>query len=171
MPNAEKVKTVAQIKEDIQAADAIWIVDYRGLSVKQAEELRRRIRDKDASYKIYKNTFTVRALDELGLPSLGEVLQGPSAFVFVQGDPMDSAKVLKTYAKETNVLKLKGGLMDGQALTAAQVATIADLPSRDEMLAKLLGTMAGPLVGLVSVLNAVPQKLVRTLQAVAESKE
>ncbi|MDR3136728.1 MAG: 50S ribosomal protein L10 [Coriobacteriales bacterium] len=170
MPNAEKVKLVAQIKQEIQAADAVWVVDYRGLSVRQSEDLRRRIRTQNAAYKIYKNTFTILALGELGLPDMKAVLEGPSAFVFVSGDPVDSAKVLKTFAREHTVLKLKGGLLDGKPLSAEQVTQIADLPTREELLARLLATMAGPLVGLVRVLNGNQEKLARALQAIADTK-
>jgi large subunit ribosomal protein L10 len=170
MPNAEKVKLVAQIKEELDAADAVWVVDYRGLTVKQAEDLRRKISAENASYKIYKNTFTIRALDELGLPSLGEIVQGPSAFVFVSGDPVSSAKVLKVFAKGNDALKIKGGLLNKTVMSAEQVKAIADLPSREELVAKLLGTISNPLVGVVRVLNGTQEKFVRTLQAVAESK-
>ncbi|MDR2672721.1 MAG: 50S ribosomal protein L10 [Coriobacteriales bacterium] len=170
MPNPEKVKTVAQIKEDIQSADVVWVVDYRGLSVKQAEELRRRIRAEDAAYRIYKNTFTIRALDELDYPELGEVLQGPSAFVFANGDPVGSAKALKAFAKENEVLKIKGGLLDGAVLSAKQVEAIAELPSREELVARLLGTISRPLSGLVYVLNGTQQQFVRALKAIAENK-
>lgn len=170
MPNAEKVKLVAQIKEDIEAADAIWAVDYRGLSVKQSEELRKAVREQDAYFKIYKNSLTERALDELGLPALGEVLEGPTAFVFATGDPVASAKAIKGFAKENKALIVKGGILDGAAVTAQQVIAIADLPSREELIAKLLGTLSNATTGLVRVLNGPAEQFVRTLQAVADSK-
>jgi large subunit ribosomal protein L10 len=170
MPNAEKVKLVAQIKEDFEAADAVWVVDYRGLAVKQAEDLRRKIRAEGAALKIYKNTFAIRAVNELGLPDLGEVLQGPSAFVFVEGDPVASAKALKVFAKENKQLEIKGGYLNKAVVSADQVKAIADLPSREELIAKLLGTISNPLSGLVRVLNGTTEKFVRTLQAVADSK-
>jgi large subunit ribosomal protein L10 len=168
MPSKEKFSKVALIKEDLQAASAVWVVDYRGLSVKQTEELRGSIRKAGAQIKIYKNSLTERALAELELPSLGSVLEGPSAFVFAPGDPVESAKAVKAFAKSSGKLEIKGGLLDGAPVTADQVRAIADLPSREELLAKLLGTMSNPLTGIVRVLNAVPEKFVRTLQAVAD---
>ncbi|MDR3307955.1 MAG: 50S ribosomal protein L10 [Coriobacteriales bacterium] len=168
MPNAAKVGLVSQIKDDLQAADAVWVVDYRGLTVKQSEELRGLIRAQGAALKVYKNSFTQRAIASLDLPALGEVLQGPSAFVFVTGDPVASAKVLKTFAKTHEALKIKGGLLNKSLVTANQVTAIADLPSREELIAKLLGTAQNPLTGIVRVLNGPAEKFVRTLQAVAD---
>ncbi|MDR2109118.1 MAG: 50S ribosomal protein L10 [Coriobacteriales bacterium] len=168
MPNQEKFAAVARIKDDLSAADAVWIVDYRGLSVKQSEELRAQIRKVGAQIKIYKNSLMERALTELELPELGAVLEGPSAFVFVSGDPVESAKAVKVFAKANEALQIKGGMLDKQPVSAQAVLAIADLPSREELLAKLLGTISNPLVGVVRVLNAVPEKFVRTLQAVAD---
>jgi large subunit ribosomal protein L10 len=170
MPNAEKIELVKQIKDDLSAAGAVWVVDYRGLSVKQSEALRGAIRAQGASLKIYKNSFTELALKELELPTLGDILQGPSAFVFVSGDPVSSAKALKAFAKENDKLQIKGGMLDKAVVTADQVKAIAELPSREELIAKLLGTLQNPLTGIVRVINGPAEKFVRTLAAVAESK-
>ena len=170
MPNTEKQGLVAQIKTEVEASDAIWVVDYRGLTVKQSEALRKLLRSNGASIKVYKNSLTERAFNELELPSMGDVLEGPSAFVFVSGDPVATAKALKTFAKENQKLQIKGGLLNQAVVTADQVKAIADLPSREELIAKLLGTIANPLRGLVYVLNGPAEKFVRTLQAVADSK-
>jgi large subunit ribosomal protein L10 len=170
MPNTEKVQLVAAIKQDFEAADAVWVVDYRGLTVKQSEQLRGLIRKNEASFKVYKNSLTELALREVGLPSLDSVLSGPSAFVFVSGDPVATAKVLKDFAKANQALEIKGGLLSGAVVTADQIRAIADLPTRDELLAKLLGTLMNPMSGLVRVLNGPAEKFVRTLKAVAESK-
>jgi large subunit ribosomal protein L10 len=168
MPSAAKKEALAQIKSDFQAADAVWVVDYRGLSVKEAENLRGAIRNQDASMKVYKNSLTEIALKELELPALAEVLEGPSAFVFVSGDPVASAKALKTFAKSNPKLELKGGLLDGAVMSRTQIEAIADLPSREQLIAKLLGTIRNPLSSVVSVLNEVPAKLVRTIGAIAD---
>jgi len=170
MPNAEKVKLLAAVKKNIKAADAIWIVDYRGLTVKQSEGLRKAIRAQNAAYKIYKNSFAEIALGELGLPTLSETLAGPSAFVFVSGDPVASAKVLKGFAKDNKAFEIKGGLLNGAVVSADQIRAIADLPSREELIAKLLGTLSNPAGGLVRVLNGPAEKFVRTLQAIVDSK-
>jgi large subunit ribosomal protein L10 len=168
MPNQAKIELVGQIKEELTASDAVWVVDYRGLSVKQAEELRARIREQGATLKVYKNSFTERALADLDFPSLGTILEGPSAFVFVSGDPVASAKTLKTFAKENDNLKLKGGILNKSVVTAEQVRAIADLPSREELIAKLIGSIRSPLTGVVQVLNGPASKLVRTLGAIAD---
>jgi large subunit ribosomal protein L10 len=167
MPNAEKVKLVAQIKNEVSAADALWVVDYRGLSVKQAEALRKVIRDAGAAIKIYKNTLTKLATSELELPDLGETLEGPSAFVFVQGDPVASAKALKVFAKENQALEIKGGLLDGAVVSQAQIKALADLPSREEMLGQVLTLLASPLQSVVSAIDT-GTTLVRSLDAVGE---
>jgi large subunit ribosomal protein L10 len=168
MPKQAKVDLVNEIKEELTAADAIWVVDYRGLTVKQAEGLRGKIREQGASLKIYKNSFTERALTDLEFPSLGEVLQGPSAFVFVSGDPVASAKALKAFAKENPKLEIKGGLLNKAVVTADQVRAIADLPSREELISKLLGTIQNPLTQIVRVLNGPAEQLVRTIGAIAD---
>ncbi|MDR2957810.1 MAG: 50S ribosomal protein L10, partial [Coriobacteriales bacterium] len=111
MPSKAKYEAVEQIKADLNSADAIWVVDYRGLTVKEAEELRASIRAQNAKLKVYKNSLTQLALQDLGLPSLGPILEGPSAFVFVTGDPVASAKAIKTFAKANPKLELKGGLL------------------------------------------------------------
>ncbi|MDR0347739.1 MAG: 50S ribosomal protein L10 [Coriobacteriales bacterium] len=168
MPNQAKVELVNKIRENLSAADAVWVVDYRGLTVKQAEDLRARIREQGASFKVYKNSFAERALTELGLPSLGAILEGPSAFVFVSGDPVASAKTIKGFAKENEKLELKGGLLNGAIVTADQIRAIADLPSREELIAKLIGSIRSPLTGIVQVLNGPASKLVRTIGAIAD---
>jgi large subunit ribosomal protein L10 len=168
MSNQAKVELVDKIKGDIAAADAIWVVDYRGLTVKQAESLRASIREQGAALKVYKNSLAERAVADLGLESLGAVLEGPSAFVFVSGDPVASAKVLKTFAKGNENLKIKGGLFNGALVSADAVKAIADLPSREELIAQFIGTIRSPLAGVVQVLNGPASKLVRTLGAIAE---
>jgi large subunit ribosomal protein L10 len=168
MPSQEKFAAVARIKDDFHGADAVWIVDYRGLSVKQTEELRGQIRKVGAQVRIYKNSLTERALQELELPELGAVLEGPSAFVFVSGDPVESAKTIKTFARANEALQIKGGMLDGRPVTVEQVLAIADLPSREELIARLLGTINNPMVSFARVLNAVPEKFVRTLQAIVD---
>jgi large subunit ribosomal protein L10 len=170
MPNQTKVELVTRIKEEIAASDAIWVVDYRGLTVKQAEALRARVREQGASLRVYKNSFTELALADLELPSLGAVLEGPSAFVFVSGDPVASAKAIKTFAKEHDKLEVKGGLLNKEVVTAEQIGAIADLPSREELIAKLIGSIRSPLTGVVQVLNGPASQLVRTLGAIAEKK-
>jgi len=153
MPNQEKVKLVEQIKQDLSSSTAVWVVDYRGLTVKQAEELRRRISAEGSQYKIYKNTFTIRALQDLEMPSLGSILEGPSAFVFTSDDPVSAAKVLKQFAKENKQLSIKGGLFEGQVLDDKQVVAVADMPSREELIGQVIGMLSNPLHEVISTID------------------
>jgi large subunit ribosomal protein L10 len=153
MPNQEKVKLVEQIREDIEGSDAVWVVDYRGLSVSQAEELRRRIRAQNASYKIYKNTLTLRALRELELPDMSSVLEGPSGFVFISGDPVSIAKTLKQFARENSALAIKGGLFEGRVLDAKQAIAVADMPSREELIGQVVAMLASPLQEVLAAVD------------------
>ncbi|MCL2339928.1 MAG: 50S ribosomal protein L10 [Actinomycetia bacterium] len=168
MPNPAKYAAVAEIKTDLQTADGVWVVDYRGLTVKESENLRASIRELGASLKVYKNSLTTLALKDLELPDLGNALVGPSAFIFASGDPVAAAKVLKTYAKANPKLQFKGGLLNGQVLDADQVQAIADLPSREELLARLVGAIKNPLSGVVQVLNGPMSALARAIGAIRD---
>lgn len=171
MPTAEKEEKVRETVDDLKSSNAVWVVDYRGLSVQQTETLRRSIRESGASMKVLKNTLTKRALDEAGMPTLDDILNGPSAFIFAEGDASASAKVLRDFAKENDQLEIKGGIMEGREVSSDDVMAIADLPTRDELLSMLLRTLQGPATGLVRVLNGPAESLARVLQAIADSKE
>lgn len=168
MPNAQNIEMLANIKSDLENAKAMWVVDYRGLTVKEIQQLRRDIREAGASMKVYKNTIMHIALAETDGPNLDEVLAGPSAFVIADEDPVASAKAIKTFAASNENLVIKGGMMDGAFVDAEQVKAIASLPSREELIAKLLGTINNPLVQTVRVLNAPMETLARTISAIAE---
>jgi large subunit ribosomal protein L10 len=170
MPTAQKEQLVEEIKDKFAAAQAILLADYRGLSVKEMQELRRNLREAGAELTIYKNSLSEIAMRELALPSVASFLAGPTAFVFVGDDPVAPAKALTAFAKEHEALELKGGLVESQVVDAASVKAIASLPSREEMLAKLLGTMINPLVGFARVLNGPVEAFARTVQAVADQK-
>ncbi len=170
MPTAAKEEKIRQTVEDINNAAAIWVVDYRGLTVKESEALRHAVREAGASMKILKNTLTMRALEEAGLPKMEGILNGPSAFVFAEGDPVASAKALKQFAKDNKQLEIKGGIMDGREVSAADVVAIAELPSREELIAMLLRTMQGPATGMVRVLNGPMEAFARVLGAISDTK-
>jgi len=153
MPNQEKVKIVDQIKQDLTDCTAVWVVDYRGLSVKQAEDLRRKIAAEGAQYKIYKNTFTIRALQDLELPEMGSILEGPSGFVFTGEDPVAAAKILKQFAKENKQLSVKGGLFEGKILSDKEVIAVADMPSREELIGQVIGMLSNPLHEVIATLD------------------
>lgn len=171
MPNAQNVEMLENIKTDLANAGAMWVVDYRGLTVKEIQELRRAIRGADAEMKVYKNTLVHLALEQTDGPDLDSILSGPSAFIFTGEDPVASAKVIRDFAKDNEVLEIKGGMMDGAFLDVAQVEAVASLPSREELIAKLLGTISNPLVKTVRVLNGPMEAFARVLGAIESQKE
>ena len=171
MPNVKNQETLSKIKEDLDGVSAVWVVDYCGLTVKDIQALRTAIRESGASLKVYKNTLMHIALDEAGLPTLDDILEGPSAFVFAGDDVAAAAKAVKTFAKTNQNLEIKGGLMEGEQVSAAQVEAIASLPSREELLAQIAGAISGVARGLAVALNGVPSGLAQVTKAVADQKE
>ena len=153
MNREQKEAVVDEIAANIRESQAVFAVDYRGLSVPQASELRARLRDADARFAVVKNTLTERAADAAGAEALKELLEGPTALTFVHGDAAAAAKALSDYARETELLPFKGGLMDGNPLTAADITAIAKLPSRDVLYAQLVNIVAYPVSGLARTLN------------------
>jgi len=170
MPNAQNVEILAQIKEDLTDVTAMWVVDYRGLTVKEIQQLRRNIRECGAVMKVYKNTLVHRALADMELANLDEILEGPSAFVFAGEDPVAAAKVLKDFAKGNQNMQIKGGMMDGEFVNAAQVEAIASLPSKEQLLGQIAGLISGMARGLAVSISGVSRGLAVATQAVAEQK-
>jgi large subunit ribosomal protein L10 len=153
MNREQKAAAVEEIAANIRDSQAVFAVDYRGLSVPQASELRTRLRDVDARFAVVKNTLTERAADAAGAEALKDLLEGPTALTFVRGDAAAAAKALRDYARETDLLPFKGGYMDGNALSAEDIGAIARLPSREMLYAQLVGIVAHPLSGLARTLN------------------
>ena len=153
MNKEQKAAAVAEIAENIRESEAVFAVDYRGISVPQANELRSRLRAADARFTIVKNTLTERAADDAGAESLKELLEGPTALTFVRGDAAAAAKALRDYSRETELLPFKGGFMDGNPLTAEDIGAIARLPSRETLYAQLVGIVAHPISGLARTMN------------------
>lgn len=170
MPTETKEAIVEEIKDRFNGSDSVIMIDYRGLSVKEMESLRSSMRETGSEIKIYKNSLTEIALRELALPAMDEFLAGPTAFVFIPEDAAAPAKVLNSFAKEHQALELKGGLVSSQIVDAAGVKAIATLPSREELIAKLLGTMNNPIVGFARVLNGPVESFARAVQAVASQQ-
>jgi large subunit ribosomal protein L10 len=170
MPNAQNKETLTKIKEDLEGVSAVWVVDYRGLTVKQAQALRRSIREAGAHLTVYKNTLMHIALTDAELPTMDDLLEGPSAFVFAKEDPAAAAKAIKTFAKDNQNLVIKGGMMDGVQYDAAQVEAIASLPSREELMGQIAGMLSGVARGLAVTINGVPQGLAQSISQVAEQK-
>jgi large subunit ribosomal protein L10 len=143
-------------------------VDYRGISVAQAAELRARLRESGTRFRIVKNSLTERAADEAGAPTLKELLSGPTALAFVSGDAAIAAKALSDAARALHTLEFKGGLMDSTALSAVEVQSIARLPAREVLHAQLVGTIAAPITGLVRTLNALIAGIAIQLQQIVD---
>ena len=168
MDRSQKAAVVEEIAGEIRGAGAIFAVDYRGLSVSQAAELRAKLREADTKFRIVKNSLSERAADKAGAEALKSMLEGPTALALVRGDAAQAAKALHDTARALNILEFKGGMMDGAALTADDVRSIARLPSREVLQAQLVGTIAAPLTGLVRGLNALIAGLAIQLQAIAD---
>lgn len=171
MNREQKAAAVAEIAESIKEADAVFAVDYRGISVPQAAELRTRLREVDASFRVVKNSLTERAVDEVGADTLKALLEGPTALTFVRGDAALAAKALQTFRRETDKLEFKGGLLGSEAVDTEQILALARLPARDVLYGQLVGVVASPISGLVRTLNALISGLALQLGQIAEKKE
>jgi large subunit ribosomal protein L10 len=171
MNREQKAAVIEEIAVQIQESEAVFAVDYRGISVVQAAELRGKLREADATLRIVKNTLTERAADSAGAEGLKPLLVGPTALTFARGDAAGAAKAVADYARATNLLPFKGGIMAGQALGAEQIVAIARLPSRDVLNAQFVNIVAAPLTGLVTSLSNLISGLARQLSQVAEKME
>jgi large subunit ribosomal protein L10 len=168
MNREEKSTTIEEIAAQIDASEAIFAVDYRGISVSQAAELRSKLREADASFRVVKNRLTKLAADKAGEDRLGDLLQGPTALTFVRGDTAQAAKAISTFNKEHEVLIYKGGFMDGTSLDEDAFKSIARLPTRDVLNAQFAGMVASPLTGLVRGLGSMIQGLASQLGQIAD---
>jgi large subunit ribosomal protein L10 len=164
----QKAAVIDEVAAQISEAEAVFAVDYRGISVPQAAELRTRLRDADASFRIVKNTLTLRAADKAGAEGLKELLEGPTAMTFVRGDAAAAAKALSDFRRTSGLLAFKGGWMNGAALDPEQMDAIARLPAREVLYGRLVGMVASPLTGLATSLNGLIGGLARQLSQIAE---
>ncbi len=164
MARPDKVAAVAELTEHFRSSNAVVLTEYRGLTVSQISDLRRQLRG-HATYAVVKNTLTKRAATDAGAESVIESLQGPSAIAFVSGDPVEVAKGLKDFAKAHPALVVKAGILDGRPLTADEVRRLADLDSRDVLLAKMAGAMNASLQQAVSLLAAPLSQAARLVEA------
>jgi large subunit ribosomal protein L10 len=169
----QKATAVAEIAEQIQESEAVFAVDYRGITVAQVAELRGRLRDADATFRVVKNTLTERAADQADAEALKSLLEGPTALTFVRGDAAAAAKAIADFQRTTGgeLLPFKGGLMNGGALDAAQITAISKLPTRQVLYGQLVGVVASPITGLARGLNGLLSGLAVALGGVLEKKE
>jgi large subunit ribosomal protein L10 len=168
MDREQKTTVVKELADELKDAEAIFAVDYRGISVPQAAELRSGLRDADARFRVVKNRLTLRAADEAGTESLKEYLEGPTALTFVNGDAALAAKTIFRLGSEWELLDYKGGLMDGEALDPDSFKMIARLPGRDQLNAQFAGVVASPLTGLTRGLASMIQGLALQLGQIAD---
>lgn len=170
MNRDQKAAAVEEVAAQIKESEAVFAVDYRGISVPQAAELRTRLTEAGARFRVVKNTLTERAADQAGAESLKEFLVGPTAFTFVlaDGDVALAAKALAQFRRQYEVLAFKGGVMNGDPLTAEQMEALSRLPALDVLHGQLVGAIASPITGLVRTLNALISGLAIQLQQIAE---
>jgi large subunit ribosomal protein L10 len=168
-PSGEKISAVAEITEQFANSSAAVITEYRGLSVKQVTQLRRAL-GRDTTYAVVKNTLTRRAAADAGVAIDESLLVGPTAIAFVSGDPVEAAKGLRDFAKANPLLVIKGGVLDGKTLSAAEVAKIADLESREVLLAKLAGALKALPTRAAGLFQAPLSQMARLAKALEEKK-
>lgn len=167
--NDKKLQAVKELKNKFGSYKGFIFTDFRGLSVEQITKLRKELRKLNAEYKVVKNNFARIAFQEMSQPDVSSYLTGPTAIAMANDESSQVAKSLLEFSKETSV-KIKGGLVEGKVFDDQQIVQFSKLPSRNELLASLMGTMRAPVQNLVYAMNGVTTKLVRTLQAVAEKK-
>lgn len=170
MAKSDKAAAIAELTDKFRTSGAAVLTEYRGLSVKQLTDLRNSLRG-NATFAVVKNTLTELAAKEAGVTAFDGQLQGPSAIAFVEGDPVEAAKGLRDFAKANPLLVVKGGYFDGKPLTAEEVGKLADLESREVLLAKLAGAFKASLFGAAYLFNAPLSKAVRTVDALREKQE
>ena len=170
MARSDKAAAVAELAEEFRGSAAVVLTEYRGLTVKQLTELRRSLGG-NASYAVVKNTLTKIAAQEAGVEGIDDHLVGPSAIAFVKGDPVGAAKGLRDFARANPVLVIKGGVLDGKPLSADEIKKLADLESREVLLAKLAGAMKASLSGAASLFAAPLSQTARLIEALRQKVE
>lgn len=171
MNKQSKEVLVAEFAEKLKVAKAAFLADYRGLNVEQANALRRKLQGAGVEYRVIKNTLLRLAAKDTAAACLDEYLIGPTAIALVNDDPVAPAKALVEFAKQNNIFELKAGMLDGKLLDVNDIKALAELPSREELLAKMLGSMSAPATNFVGVLAAVPRSFVQALAAIRDQKE
>lgn len=166
-----KQEVVQEIADKLGRAQAMVLVDYRGLNVAEVTELRSKYRSESVDYKVYKNTMMLRALEKAGITGLDEYLTGPNAVAFSYDDPVKAAKITREFSRTNDKLVIKAGIVDGAVIDLAGVESLAKLPSREVLVAQVLGTMNAPIQGLATVLNGTIGGLARCLDQIRQQAE
>ncbi|GGY03838.1 50S ribosomal protein L10 [Streptomyces djakartensis] len=170
MARPDKVDAVVEMRDKFRNSNGAVITAYTGLTVAQLQQLRRSLGE-NAQYRVAKNTLTKIAANEAGINTIDDLFTGSSAVAFVTGDPVEAAKGLRDFAKDNPNLVIKGGVLDGKALSADEIKKLADLESREVLLSKLAGAMKGKQSQAASVFQALPSKLVRTVDALRAKQD
>lgn len=170
MPTAEKIATVEELTATIQAAKAIYLTSFTGIDVASDTELRRKLRDVATDYRVVKNRLAKRAAEAAGVGALSEHLTGPTSIAFAKDDPVAPARILEQFINAGGKLAIKSGFMDGRVLTQEQVKSLATLPSRDELLARVVGGVQAPLYGFAAVLTGLLRNLVGVIGAIEKQQ-
>ena len=170
MKKSTKEQVVAEFAAKLKAAPAAFLTDYRGLTVEQADDLRNKLRETGVEYSVVKNTLLRLASQGTDMECLSEHLSGPTSVTITGDDPVAPAKVLADFAKANEVFEIKCGVLNGVLLSVAEINALAALPSRDELLAKMLSSINAPVSNFVGVLAAIPRSLVQVLGAIQEQK-
>jgi len=170
-PRPEKVATVEEIRVRLTSSSAVILTEYRGLKVSELGQLRQTLTSSGSEYKVYKNTLVRFAAREAGIEGLEALLVGPTAIAFVEGDAAAAAKAIRDFAKTSPALVLKGSVLGVKVLTANQTEALADLPSREVLLAQLAGAFQAPLVKTAGLLQAMPRSFAYGLKALIEKKQ
>lgn len=169
-PRPEKVAVVEEVRDRLTGAGAAILTEYRGLSVPEMAALRRSLRDAGGDYKVYKNTLVRFAVQRAGLEHLEALIGGPTAIAFVDQDVVEVARALRDFSRTHPSLVVKGGLLGEELISATEATALAELPSREEMLARFAGLLAAPLQRLASLLQALPQNLAYGIKALVDQR-
>lgn len=170
MAKPEKAAAVAELKDEFEASSAAVLTEYRGLTVAQLKELRRSLSG-NAKFAVAKNTLTKIAANQAGVKVLDDLLQGPTAIAFVKGDVVEAAKGLRDFAKANPLLVIKGGVVDGKAMTSEEITKLADLESREVLLAKLAGALKAKMAQAAATFNALPVNMAQLAEALRAKRE
>lgn len=170
MPNKANVEMLEKVTASLDASAGLFVIDYRGLTVKETQELRRKLREAGADMKVYKNNIVRIALEQKELPAIDDCLVGPVACVFYENDPAAAAKAIKEEAKKLKKIEFKGGISDGTVLSGEDVIAIADLPSKEQLLGQIAGLISGFSRDIAVCVNGVSSGLARSIQQVSEQK-
>ena len=171
MPAQSKYDMLAKVNETLEASTGFYVVDYRGLTVKETQELRRALREAGGTMKVFKNNIVKIALKQAEMPEIDDVLVGTCSYVFFGDDPVSPAKVLKEFAQKTKKTEVIGGIADGAALDADQAKAYADLPTREQLFGQIAGLIAGFARDIAYCINEIPGGLARAIKAINEAED